>query len=83
MSGRAEARREARRKMPCLKTIHSFLILVVDAEKFGCCVLRESPTASSRREASMKAQWDRALVVATLAMAIIVCLWGIKILVMA
>jgi hypothetical protein len=37
----------------------------------------------SGREASMKAEWDRAVVVATLAMAIIVCLWGIKILVMA
>jgi hypothetical protein len=34
-------------------------------------------------KASMKAEWDRAVVVATLAMAIIVCLWGIKILVMA
>jgi hypothetical protein len=31
----------------------------------------------------MGMQWDRAVVVATLAMAIIVCLWGIKILVMA
>jgi hypothetical protein len=28
----------------------------------------------------MRAHWDRTLVIATLAIAIIVCLWGIKIL---
>jgi hypothetical protein len=65
----------------CPKTKHVSRISAVDAEKFGLLRFPRITYRFARREGPiMRAHWDRTLVIATLAIAIIVCLWGIKIL---
>ncbi len=71
-------------EMICLKTKHVSSFSPVDDEKFGLLrVARITYRFPNREGEPMRAHWERTLVIATLALAIIVCLWGIKILLVA
>jgi hypothetical protein len=68
----------------CPKSKHVSYISAVDADKFRLLqFLRIAYALLTGEGQSMRAHWERTLVVATLAIAIIVCLWGIKILLAA
>jgi hypothetical protein len=68
----------------CPKSKHVSRAYVVDVEIFRLLHFwRIAYGLLKGKGESMRAHWERTLVVATLAIAIVVCLWGIKILLAA